>query len=558
MPRAPKQRQPRTRVPDKPGVDGSYHCYVPTGEKRPNGKPEYRHVRDVDRDECVRKVLELEDLIDAGKTPPVGTGTMKVEDWLTTWLTEFAPRRGGYKTLDNRRWAVNTHLIPRLGQHLLVKLDTATIENLYFALYDEGLSPKSIELLHEALSIALGKAVAKKYIAANPATEAERPEYEPEDIDPPSADEITAILNAIIRRPDRARWLTQFLGPRQGETLGLLVDDFELDEQIINVRGKLQRRSYEHGCDNPADCARPHCRTKSCDTSWSHGCGDAHACAKRHCKTKVYPSQARRGARKCPPDCEGHAKKCPQARPGCRRHTRPCPPLCDPGCTRHASHCPKRIGGLVIAEPEASTRRAVEHKEVARPRRVGARRQTRRSGDRLKPKTAAGRRRFGIPDPFVPIYIEHFAELAQRQAAAGLEWVGIGLAFCGPLGQPIDPRADWGTWCDVLEEADVDHMPVHWIRHITASLLLAAGVDGRIVMDVMGWSDPRMLQRYQHVADELRRDAANRLAGVLSIGFGRGDSTARSTASVSDVFDAVIEVPPESKNSLLSGGDRMG
>jgi hypothetical protein len=38
-----------------------------------------------------------------------------------------------------------------------------------------------------------------------------------------------------------------------------------------------------------------------------------------------------------------------------------------------------------------------------------------------------------------------------------------------------------------------------------ARLLAEAGV-----RDIMGWTEARMLSRYQHVVDELRRDAADR------------------------------------------------
>jgi hypothetical protein len=40
--------------------------------------------------------------------------------------------------------------------------------------------------------------------------------------------------------------------------------------------------------------------------------------------------------------------------------------------------------------------------------------------------------------------------------------------------------------------------------------LLVRGVNARTVMDIMGWTEARVLSRYQHVIDELRRDAAPR------------------------------------------------
>jgi site-specific recombinase XerD len=41
------------------------------------------------------------------------------------------------------------------------------------------------------------------------------------------------------------------------------------------------------------------------------------------------------------------------------------------------------------------------------------------------------------------------------------------------------------------------------------------GVDARTVMALMGWSSMALLQRYQHVVDELRRDAAERMGRTL-------------------------------------------
>jgi integrase len=149
----------------------------------------------------------------------------------------------------------------------------------------------------------------------------------------------------------------------------------------------------------------------------------------------------------------------------------------------------------------------------------------------------------------MPAFIEHFEQLKQREHYLGNKWRGVGLAFCGPFGEPIDPRKDYDTWCEILDEAGVEHMPVHWIRHIAATVLLAARVDSTVVMSIMGWSDPRMLQRYQHVADDLRRDAANRLASVLA----NGSATGRATAPVWGPFFEAIEKGPESRESPALG-----
>jgi site-specific recombinase XerD len=49
--------------------------------------------------------------------------------------------------------------------------------------------------------------------------------------------------------------------------------------------------------------------------------------------------------------------------------------------------------------------------------------------------------------------------------------------------------------------------------HGMATHLLEAGVDPRIVRDLMGWWQASMLKRYQHVRTAALNDAAERLRG---------------------------------------------
>jgi site-specific recombinase XerD len=44
---------------------------------------------------------------------------------------------------------------------------------------------------------------------------------------------------------------------------------------------------------------------------------------------------------------------------------------------------------------------------------------------------------------------------------------------------------------------------------------MVGGVDPRIVMQIMGWSQVSMLKRYQHVLPAMLDDAAARLESVL-------------------------------------------
>ena len=149
-------------------------------------------------------------------------------------------------------------------------------------------------------------------------------------------------------------------------------------------------------------------------------------------------------------------------------------------------------------------------KKRARGRRVSAR------AKRVATKTTAGERRLGIPTAFQPHLAAHRRQQAIERELAGSKWEEHGLIVCTEFGRPIDRSRDWQEWSDILEAAGVDHLPAHAARHAAATFLLALGVDRRVVMDIMGWKDERMLTRYQHVADELRREAAEQVGGLLN------------------------------------------
>jgi integrase len=91
-----------------------------------------------------------------------------------------------------------------------------------------------------------------------------------------------------------------------------------------------------------------------------------------------------------------------------------------------------------------------------------------------------------------------------------------GWIFANPVGRTINPRKDWEEWKRILDIARVRDACLHDARHTAATFLLVAGVDTRMVMDLLGWSQPILTLRYQHVVDELKQEAARRFEGLLS------------------------------------------
>lgn len=144
----------------------------------------------------------------------------------------------------------------------------------------------------------------------------------------------------------------------------------------------------------------------------------------------------------------------------------------------------------------------------------------------VEPKSRAGRRTIALPAQLVGALLDHRAAQDAEREKVGSLWddrvPALGgqelraLVFAQVNGRPIDPRRDWQDWKDLLRDAGVRDARLHDARHTSASLLLAEGVPARVVMELLGHSQISLtLGTYSHVAPEVSRVAADRIAGRL-------------------------------------------
>jgi integrase len=476
MPR-PKKERPTTAKIWFSEYDHRWHGLVPVG-LTPDGQPDRRHRSAKDEDECREKIRKLEDQVAAGRTVKVGKDPT-VAQLLTTWLTDVVATDLRYATHHRSYgWAVRKHLIPGLGYHRAQALcdDPKPIRDYYQALKTsksqrgKPFSSSSIHAIHRSFRAALNWAVGQDLIPYNPLSKVRPPRLEEPEITPLYVEEVKRIMAVCDGRRNGTRWTVGLpLGFRQGEALGLWwlkkgtstrdkPIGMDLETGFVNVAKKAERQKWQHGCPDPVACARPHCRSRPCQPPWQHGCADPAACYQQ-------------------------AWRCQKRTPGtCKTHKRDCPRPCPPGCTDHARVCPQRCdGGIVITET----------------------------------KSEAGKRRAALAKPMLDLMRAHKAQQdAEREAALDL-WEDHNLVWCTPLGRPIDASVDRAEWKTVLKEAGVRDARIHDGRHTAATMMLLQGIDSRTVMEIMGWSDQRMLLRYQHVVDELRQEAARRVGTLL-------------------------------------------
>src|SRR5262252_5780023 len=72
-----------------------------------------------------------------------------------------------------------------------------------------------------------------------------------------------------------------------------------------------------------------------------------------------------------------------------------------------------------------------------------------------------------------------------------------------------------GSDDDLLKSAGIRRVRVHDARHTAATLLLAQGVDQRVVMEILGHSQISMTSKYAHVLPQVMTDAAERIGQAL-------------------------------------------
>lgn len=113
------------------------------------------------------------------------------------------------------------------------------------------------------------------------------------------------------------------------------------------------------------------------------------------------------------------------------------------------------------------------------------------------------------------------AALAAHRAAQDVErrrpgYVEHGLIFATTIGTPIDPRNVIRDWHALTRAAHLPRIRFHDLRHTAATLMLAAGVDVKLVAETLGHRDATMVLRvYAHVMPHQRDEAATRMEAML-------------------------------------------
>ncbi|MGW6948051.1 tyrosine-type recombinase/integrase [Streptomyces xanthophaeus] len=128
------------------------------------------------------------------------------------------------------------------------------------------------------------------------------------------------------------------------------------------------------------------------------------------------------------------------------------------------------------------------------------------------------RRRQTLPLPGIcvaPLRLQRMKQ-ADARAKAGDAWQESGYVFTTRTGRPIEPRNVYRSFTRVAKDADLRVIRLHDARHGTATLLTAAGVPPRVVMEILGHSQIAVTMNvYAHVVQETQREAIGHMDRLL-------------------------------------------
>lgn len=100
--------------------------------------------------------------------------------------------------------------------------------------------------------------------------------------------------------------------------------------------------------------------------------------------------------------------------------------------------------------------------------------------------------------------------------AAGDAWEEHKALFTRPDGRPLDPRADWAEFKELLKEAGIEDRRLYdGSRHTAGTILNELGVDMPTIMEILRHTQISQTRRYVKGRSHLSKDAMRRMGNAF-------------------------------------------
>ncbi|HDR7502348.1 TPA: site-specific integrase [Bacillus toyonensis] len=131
-------------------------------------------------------------------------------------------------------------------------------------------------------------------------------------------------------------------------------------------------------------------------------------------------------------------------------------------------------------------------------------------------KTKSSLRKILLPASTVSKLKKHRAVILKEKLSQGEEYQDNDLVMCTPFGTPINPANVRRSLNALIKKAAVPKIRFHDLRHTHATLLLAKGVNVKVISERLGHSNIKItLDTYSHVLPTMQEDAVNKIEEIL-------------------------------------------
>jgi integrase len=245
---ARRQRRPRGHIEERP--NGTFRAIVYAGIDPLTKKPRYLKKTVPTEAQAQVELTRMQNQVDERRHP---RSSITVGGVITKWLEVELED----STRERYDGLIRLHIAPTFGDLSAAKLDAELLERFYARLRRcnqlcsgrsadhecRPLSASTVRQVHFILRAALDRAVRWRYLGSNEAAFAEPPAFERADPDPPSAEEVAALLNDAWQDPAWGLflWLVMVTGCRRGEMCALRWTDLDLARATMTVERSYSR-----------------------------------------------------------------------------------------------------------------------------------------------------------------------------------------------------------------------------------------------------------------------------------------------------------------------------
>ncbi len=176
------------------------------------------------------------------KRSALPSARLTIGAFLRTWLEEEHKHNIAHSTYKRYRALLVHHINPAIDGIELQKVGSTDISTVLTKMRESGQSPRSQQQARALLSVALGEAENRGYIALNPVKKVRIPVNRVKEIHPLGIEDVKRLLETYKGTYMSARLHIALLcGLRQGEALGLRWQDIDFESGLLEVRNQVQK-----------------------------------------------------------------------------------------------------------------------------------------------------------------------------------------------------------------------------------------------------------------------------------------------------------------------------